>query len=141
MSSEEEQNLVVAKRYLDLVGNPQTTTEDLRGVLDDSIIWREMPNLFAPVGRVSDYPTMLASFWKGREYLPDQTYGVRHAVASADTVALEISWSAEVAKAIGPFATGARLSAEIAIFLRFRDGRIVSQTDYPCYKPVTDVAR
>jgi len=135
MSSEEEQNLVVARRYLELVGNPHTKAEDLPGVLDDSIVWREMPNLFAPAGRVSDYTTMLASFRKGREYLPDQTYGVRHAVASGDTVALEISWSAEVAKAIGPFATGARLSAEIAIFLRFREGRIVSQTDYPCYKP------
>lgn len=135
MSSEEEQNLVVARRYLELVGNPGTKAEDLPAVLDDSIVWREMPNLFAPAGRVSDYTAMLASFGKGREYLPHQTYGLRHAVASGDTVALEISWSAEVAKAIGPFATGARLSAEIAIFLRFRDGRIVSQTDYPCYKP------
>lgn len=137
MSSEEEQNLAIAKRYLELVGSPQTKLEDLRVLLDERLVWREMPNLFAPTGRVSDYATALESFGKGRAYLPDQTYDVRHAVASGDTVALEISWSAEVAKAIGPFAAGARLNSEVAIFLRFQAGRIVSQTDYPCYEPVT----
>ena len=136
MSSEEEHNLAIAERYLQLVGNPQTKAQDLAAVFDERLVWREMPNQFAPAGRVSDYSTALASFGKGREYLPSQNYNVRHAVASGDTVALQISWSAEVAKAIGPFASGARLSAEVAIFLRFRAGRIVSQTDYPCYEPV-----
>ena len=140
MSSKEEQNLAIAKRYLELVGSPLTKPEDLRAVLDESIVWREMPNMFVPAGRVSDHAAMLAGFAKGRENLPNQTYAVRHAVASEDTVALEISWSGEVTKPIGPFPAGARLSAQVAVFLRFRNGKIVSQTDYPCDEPIGDRA-
>ena len=140
MSSKEEQNLAIARCYLELVGSPMTKPEDLLAVLDESIVWREMPNMFAPAGRVNDHAAMLAGFAKGREYLPNQTYAVRHAVASEDTVALEISWSGEVTKAIGPFPAGARLNAQVAVFLRFRDEKIVSQTDYPCYEPVGDRA-
>jgi ketosteroid isomerase-like protein len=137
LSEGERQNLEVAKRYIELVGSPATRTEDLKIMLDPSVVWREMPNLFAPRGRTSDYATALASFGKGREYLPEQTYTLRHAMASEDTVALEIDWAGEVAKAIGPFPAGARLSARVAIFLRFRGGKIVSQTDYLCYDPVS----
>jgi ketosteroid isomerase-like protein len=136
LSDEEERNLELAGRYIEIVGNPSTGPEDLKAVLDEGLVWREMPNLFAPSGRVSDYATALASFGKGRQYLPEQTYTLRRAIAGGDSVALEVSWAGEVAKSIGPFAAGSRLSARIAIFLRFRDGKIVSQTDYPCYDPV-----
>jgi ketosteroid isomerase-like protein len=136
LSDEERRNLELARRYIELVGNASTTPEGLKALLDESVVWREMPNLFAPAGRVSDYATALASFAKGQEYLPNQTYILRQAIASKDVVALEISWSGEVAKSIGPFAAGTRLSAQLAIFLRFRDGKIVSQTDYPCYDSV-----
>jgi len=139
-SEDESQNLETARRYLELVGNPSTRPEDLKAVLDEGLVWREMPNLFAPRGRTSDYATALASFAKGREYLPEQTYTLRHAVADGDTVALELSWAGKVAQAIGPFAAGSRLSARLAIFLRFRAGKIVSQTDYPCYDPVNEGA-
>ena len=136
LPEEERQNLELALRYIELVGNPATKAEDLKAVLDESLVWREMPNMFAPSGRVSDYATALASFGKGREYLPKQTYTLRHAVASEDTVALEISWAGEVEKSIGPFPAGTWLGAQLAIFLRIRDGKIVSQTDYPCYEPI-----
>lgn len=136
LSEEERRNLELALRYIELVGNPATEAEDLKAVLDESLVWREMPNLFAPSGRVSDYATALASFGKGREYLPKQTYTIRHALASEDTVALEISWAGEVAKSIGPFPAGTRLAAQLATFLRIRDGKIVSQTDYLCYEPI-----
>jgi ketosteroid isomerase-like protein len=132
----EKQNLELVERYIRVVSDPLAVPEDLSAFLDESVVWREMPNLFAPSGRVSDYALARASFGKGREYLPEQTYVVRHAIASGDTVALELSWEGEVSKPIGPFPAGARLSAHIAIFLRLRDGKIVSQTDYICYEPI-----
>ena len=135
-SEEERRNLDLAKRYIALVSDPSTEPEALRAVLDESLVWREMPNLFAPSGRVSDYATALASFRKGREYLPKQTYTLLRALAGGDTVALEIAWAGEVAKSIGAFSAGSQLKAQLASFLRFRDGKIVSQTDYPCYDPV-----
>ena len=140
LSEDERQNLEVARRYIELVSSPATRAEDLKAVLDEGVIWREMPNLFAPQGRTSDYATALASFGKGREYLPEQTYTLRHAMASEDTVALELDWTGKVAKAIGPFPAGSRLSARLATFLRFRAGKIVSQTDYLCYDPVSEGA-
>jgi ketosteroid isomerase-like protein len=137
-SEEEKRNLELAMKYIEMVGNPSATPEDLKAFLDERIVWQEMPNRFAPAGRTSDYATVLESWEKGREYLPAQTYTLRHAVAGGDTVALEMSWLGEVAKPLGPFPAGTRLSAQIAIFIRFRDGKIVSQTDYPCYHPTDD---
>jgi ketosteroid isomerase-like protein len=136
LSEEERRNLDLAKRYIELVGRPSTEPEDLKALLDESVVWREMPNLFAPSGRVSDFATALASFGRGREYLPHQNYTLRQAIVSEDSVILEISWDGEMAKSIGPFSAGSRFSAQIAILLRFRDGKIVSQTDYICYDPV-----
>ena len=135
-SEEEQRNLELAGRYIGVVSNPSSTPEDLKAVLDESVVWREMPNLFAPSGRVSDYAAACASFGKGREYLPEQSYVIRHVVAGGDTVALELSWAGEVAKSIGPFPAGARLRAQVAIFLRMRGGKIVSQMDYICYEPI-----
>ncbi|HUQ34067.1 MAG TPA: nuclear transport factor 2 family protein [Pyrinomonadaceae bacterium] len=140
LSEEERQNLELAKRYIELVSNPSTEPEDLKAVFDENIVWREMPNLFAPSGRVSDYATALASFGKGREYLPKQTYTLRQAIAGNDTVVLEIGWVGEVAKSIGPFPAGTQLRAQLATFLRFQNGKIVSQTDYLCYDPVASGA-
>lgn len=45
-----------------------------------------------------------------------------------------------MAREIGPFAAGSRLSARLATFLRFREGKIMSQTDYLCYDPVNEGA-
>lgn len=135
-SEEEQQNLRLAQKYLELFNNPATTKEDVKAYLDEGIVWREMPNRFAPAGRTSDYTAMGASWEKGRGYLPEQTYTLRHMIASGETVALEISWLGKMKKALGPFAADTQLSAQIAIFLRFRDGKIVSQTDYPCYDPI-----
>jgi ketosteroid isomerase-like protein len=134
-SEEERRNLELAVKYIETVGSQSSTPEDLKAFLDEGIVWQEMPNRFAPGGRTSDYATVLASWEKGREYLPEQTYTLRQSVAGGDMVALEISWLGAVAKPLGPFPAGTRLSAQIAIFIRFRDGKIVSQTDYPCYDP------
>jgi len=92
-----------------------------------------MPNRFAPAGRTNDRAGAEASWRKGRDAVHDQRYIVNGAVASGDTVVLEITWHGTVAKALGPFAAGTAHSAELAMFLRFENGRIVSQTDYLCY--------
>jgi hypothetical protein len=138
LSEEEQTNLRLATQYVELFNEPATSIEDVKAFWDESIVWREMPNRFAPAGRTSDLPMILASWAKGREYLPEQTYTLHHAMASGAWVALQISWQGRVAKDLPPFSAGTRLSAEIAIFLRFRDGRIVSQTDYPCYDPIAE---
>jgi ketosteroid isomerase-like protein len=138
LSTEEQQNLELAKRYIELVADPSSTLEDLKPLFDEQIVWREMPNTFAPKGRTSDFATATASFQKGRAFLPKQTYTIRYVMAAGDTVAMEISWTGEVAQEIGPFAAGTLLSAELATFIRFREGKIVSQTDYPCYYPVDE---
>ena len=138
LTEEEKQNLELARRYIELVADPSSRLEDLKPLFDEQIVWREMPNKFAPMGRTSDFATATASFQKGRAFLPRQTYTIRYAIASGDTVAMEISWTGEVAQEIGPFAAGTQLKAELATFIRFLDGKIVSQTDYLCYHPVDE---
>lgn len=135
LSEEETKNLEIVRRYIDLFSNPSTKSEDIRAMVDETVVWREMPNRFAPSGRVSDLKTGGGNFDRGREHLPEQTYTVTNQIACGDTVVLELTWTGKVARAIGPFAAGTELTAQVAMFLRLRGGKIISQTDYICYAP------
>jgi ketosteroid isomerase-like protein len=128
-------NAELARRYVALVENPASTFDEIRTLLHDDLLWREMPNRFAPTGRTNTLAGAAASWDRGREVVRDQQYEVRSVTASGDTVVLEVGWRGTIAKDLGPFAAGTRLAADLAMVMRFTDGKIVSQTDYPCYHP------
>jgi hypothetical protein len=48
LSEEERTNLRLTRRYIELFNHPATSIEDVKAYLDESIVWREMPNRFAP---------------------------------------------------------------------------------------------
>ncbi len=58
-----------------------------------------------------------------------------NAVADGDQVVMEVTWTGTVREAAGPFAAEQTLRARLAIFLTFRDGRIMRQRNYDCYDP------
>ena len=126
----------LAEMYIELLNNPASTSEDLKSFLHAEITWQEMPNRFAPTGRTNGFNEILATWEKGREFLPQQKYIVRRLIVSGDTVVLEFAWQGIIAKPLTGLPAGTKLSAQIVSILQFLDGKIVSQTDYPCYDPL-----
>jgi predicted ester cyclase len=136
--SEQDKLLDLARRYIEFFNNPNGTAEELVEFLSPNIVWREMPNKFAPNGRTNDYAKMLKNFQIGLNLVRPQNYRIDNIIAQGDTVALELSWEGTTVQAIGPFPAGARLTSQVASFLQFQDDKLIKQTDYPCYPPTEE---
>jgi len=141
MAAEQENKYhLLVERYFGLLNNPASTLEDLKSFLHAEIVWQEMPNRFAPTGRINKYDEIMATWEKGREFLPQQKFILRRVIVSADVAALEFSWRGMISKPLAGLSAGTELSGHVASVLQFRDGQIISQTDYPCYDPIPDGA-
>ena len=64
-----------------------------------------------------------------------QRFEVRHAVAEGDRVAMETFWTGTLRAGVGSLPTGGAMRANFAVFLDFRDGKIVGQRNYDCFEP------
>jgi ketosteroid isomerase-like protein len=64
-----------------------------------------------------------------------QRYEVLNAVASGDRVALEIQWTGTLAVPFESIPAGGQMRARFAVFLEFRQGKIVRQRNYDCFEP------
>jgi hypothetical protein len=53
----------------------------------------------------------------------------------ATKLPFELEWTGVLAVAFGALPAGAAINADMAMFLTFRDGKIVSQRNYDCYPP------
>ena len=78
---------------------------------------------------------MMEAAERGRKVLTSQTYEIRSAVADGDHVALEVLWTGVLAVQVGSIPAGGKMRAHFAMFLDFRDGKIVSQRNYDCFEP------
>jgi ketosteroid isomerase-like protein len=126
-------NVEAAQRYLrrlaawDLAGMMSMFASDIAQV--------EHPNRVNPAGKRRDRHTLIADAEEGRRHFSRQSYEVLNTVAEGDEVALEVIWRAELAEPWGKFPAGAQLTSHSAIFLEFRNGRIVGQRNYDCFVP------
>ena len=64
-----------------------------------------------------------------------QRYEVLNAVACGDQVALEVRWTGTLAVPFGNIPAGGQMRARFAVFLEFRDGKILRQRNYDCFEP------
>lgn len=60
---------------------------------------------------------------------------MRAAYESGDTVILECLWVGTLGVPIGALGVGGEMRAHFAVFLEFRDGKIVRQRNYDCFEP------
>jgi ketosteroid isomerase-like protein len=95
----------------------------------------EFPNRVLPHGARRDLRAILDAAARGREVMAAQRYDLLRAVVSGHEVVLEVLWSGTLAVSFGPRAAGSEMRARLAIFLEFREGRIVRQRNYDCYEP------
>lgn len=111
--------------------------EALQAFVHDDAEFIEYPNLITPNGAKRAPREMKESSERGAQLLAWQRYTVREASEHGDTAFVRLTWTAEVARNVGPLHAGQQLTAHIAQFIQCREGRIVKLETYDCYEPFT----
>ena len=130
----EHPNIERARQYLRAVENGAVGPE-LAAFFSPDVEHVELPNRLNPAGVKLDLPGVLQAAERGQRVVSEQRYAVRSAMADGDRVALEIEWSAKLKVALGTIPQGGTMRASFAVFITYRDGRIVAQRNYDCFEP------
>ena len=127
-------NLETAREFLRALeqGVPR---EALARFFHPDVAQREYPNRLVAKGAERNLPALLEAHERGKKVSTSHRYEVRSAVAHGDTVAMELDWSCTLAVPVGTLPAGGTMRASCAMFITFRDGRIVSQRNYDCFEP------
>jgi ketosteroid isomerase-like protein len=133
-------NAARARQYLEAVAS-DVPTEKLFDFYHPDVVIQEFPNRIAPNGRVRHATDIPAAYEQGRRILQSQTYNVHRVVAAGDEVAVELEWIGILAVSVMNLPAGSQMKAFVAMFLTFRDGKIISQRNYDCYPPLATEAQ
>jgi ketosteroid isomerase-like protein len=130
---------------------PTTNVERARAyllALENRVGENGLAAFFAPNVVVEGYPNRLVpkvtrlgleevrrQSVQGKKSVSHQTYEVQNTVASGDWVALQVKWEGVLAIPVAGLEAGASMRAWFAMFLQFRDGKIVRQSNYDCFEP------
>ena len=109
--------------------------DDVANFFSPDIVFQEFPNRIAPQGRVRRAADLRAAYEQGRKLLRSQTYTVQRIVEAGDEIAVELEWVGTLAVPVMNLPAGSEMKAFVAMFLTFRDGKIISQRNYDCYPP------
>jgi ketosteroid isomerase-like protein len=132
--SENRTLLDAAHAYLQAVSR-QVVGDELAAFYDPAIIQEEFPNRLYPTGARRSLADLLAGAERGRLLMRAQSWTPLQAMASGETVALEVEWAGTLAIDVGTLKAGDTMKARFAVFLEFRDGRILRQRNYDCFEP------
>lgn len=134
-STDGDDNLVIARRYFEAIER-RADPEVIAQLLDPALVQEEYPNRLNPRGARSDRATMLERLLAGRRLLSCERYEIVGAQANGDRAALEVQWSGTLAAPLGKqLPAGFTMRARFAVFLEFREGKIVAQRNYDCFEP------
>ena len=130
----EADNLATARRYLAAVESG-ATGDTLAAFYAAEVVQEEFPNRLTPNGARRDLRAILDAADRGAQVMASQRYEIDTALASGDSVALEVRWTGALAVPVGSLPAGGEMRARFAVFLEFRDGKIVLQRNYDCFEP------
>ena len=130
----ETNNTAIARRYLAALERGESA-DAIAEYFHPDIIIEEFPNRLFPAGVRRDLAALKEGVEQGRKIVTSQRFEVRGALIEGQRVALEVAWNGTLACDLGQqLPQGTTLRARLAIFLEFRDGRIISQRNYDCYE-------
>lgn len=129
-----EKNLELVKRLLAAI-EEGIVGEGLKEFYDDNVIQEEFPNRLSPNGATRDLQGILEASERGQKVLTKQRYQIRNILANESQVAFEALWTGTLAVEIGSIPVGGEMEAYFAQFIEIRDGKIVAQRTYDCFKP------
>ncbi len=127
-------NVEIARNYLKVI-EQGATGEALGRFFDPGVVQEEFPNRLVPQGARRTLPDMLEGAERGQKVISEQSFEVHNAVESGDQVALEVTWAGTLKVPLQALAAGAKMRARFAVFLEFREGRIIAQRNYDCFDP------
>jgi ketosteroid isomerase-like protein len=128
-----EKNLDQARRYLKAIEDGDANY--VMNLFPPDALLEQLPNRIYPNGLCSPVARISEAFEKGRKIFARQTYGITSEVVNGNTVALEVLWSGTLAIPFGTLTAGSQMRCHSAMFLEFRDGKIVAQRNYDCFEP------
>lgn len=135
MSSPAE-NLAIARRYLQAIESG-ASADQMAQFFDDQVIVEIFPSLVFPKGSRSNLAAIRASAERGKKVMTSQQYAVKNAFASGDHVAAEVDWTGTLAIPFQSIPAGGQMRAHFAMFLQFKNGKIIAQRNYDCYEPLS----
>jgi hypothetical protein len=121
-----------ARRLLAAIENGEAAT--LRQIYAEHAVQVEHSNRLKPKGDRRGIDRMIADLERGKAMLRSEPYDVIEAVASGDTVALQVKWTGVVNVPIGALQPGDSMICESGIFLRFQRDRVIEQHNYDCFE-------
>jgi ketosteroid isomerase-like protein len=99
------------------------------------VVQREHPNRLLPAGATRDLAALRNAAERGRAVVGAQQYEIVSAVEQDDRLALEVLWTATLRVPVGSLPAGGVMRAHFGVFFTFRDGLIVTQSNYDCFEP------
>jgi ketosteroid isomerase-like protein len=126
-------NLDTARLYLKAIEDGDATY--VISLFSSDGFVEQLPNKICPHGTHATVSQIPESFEKGRKIFARQTYEIINQLTNANTVALEVLWTGKLAVPFGALAAGSEIRAHSAMFMEFRDGKIVAQRNYDCFDP------
>ncbi len=101
----------------------------------DDVVQRELPNRLVPNGATRDLAALRAGAEAGKRSVAEERYEVINIVEQGAEVAVEVIWTARLNVGFGTLAAGDLMRAHLAMFITWRDGKIISQRNYDCFEP------
>ena len=129
----ETENLARAQRFIEALSSGKGPDQVSQFYAPD-VLQEEFTNRLLPHGATRDLEALKQARARGKALLSAERFDLLGSLASGDQVAMELRWSGTVAHDAGPFKAGQTLRARFALFLQFRDGRIVRQRNYDCFE-------
>jgi hypothetical protein len=71
---------------------------------------------------------------RGKKTMATQIYKITHEMADRVRLAMEAEWVG-TGSVFGSIPAGGQMKAFFAVFLEFREGKIVRQRNYDCFEP------
>lgn len=110
--------------------------EALRALFTADAVTIERPNLLKPTGARTEIEGIVKAATAGASLLARQSYEVHHALEQGSLAVMRLTWTGEIARDVGPFRKGQKLTAHIAQFIEVRDGLVAKIETYDCYEPL-----
>lgn len=123
----------LVRRYFDAIeaGDPEGSL----AFFAPDVIQEEFPNRLVPNGATRDLAALREAAVRGRKVTVSQRYDIRNILVAENRAAVEVTWTAILAVPVGTIPAGGEMRARFAIFLEFRDGKIIRQHNYDCFDP------
>jgi len=134
MQSSAAPNVELLHRYLQAF-NSLSSPAIIASFFAPDVVVQEFPNRIAPHGQIRRSAELRPAYEQGLKILRSQTYKIMRVLDSGEDVVAELEWSGILAVAVMDLPAGTEIKAFVAMFVTFRDGKIISQCNYDCYPP------